>query len=81
MLFTKEVILTGTDVKEKKDKTPYYVIHALMDNGQTCTCSYKGDIPTFNSIKSLEKYFVNFEFVTNQYGSRLDILGIAQNAK
>ena len=80
MLFSKQVIVTGVDTKQKKDGSPYYVVHVLMDNGQTCSCNYKGDIATFNQLTPLDKYFVNFEYVTSQYGSRLDILGISKNA-
>ena len=40
MKFTKKVMLTGKELREKKDGSPYFLLHLLMDNGQTCTLMY-----------------------------------------
>ena len=50
MKFQKYLIITGTDVRTKKDGSPYYLLHILMDNGQTCTLPYKGNVINFIKI-------------------------------
>ena len=76
MKFTKKVMLTGKEVREKKDGSPYFLLHLLMDNGQTCTLMYRDNLEGFNALKPMEKYTFDFEFVVSKYGQRLDVLGV-----
>lgn len=77
MRFSKNVILTGKEIKEKKDGSPYYIVHLLMDNGQTCTLMYRDNLESFNVLKPMEKYTFDFEFSVSKYGQRLDVLGVS----
>lgn len=77
MNFTKELMITATEIKEKKDGTPYYVLHILMENGQTCSLMYKGDLNDFLEIQKMSVHSIDFEVIINKYGTRLDVLKVA----
>ena len=81
MKFQKYLIVTATDIKQKKDGSPYYILHILMDNGQTCSLPYKGDILEFNKIEYMKKYLINFEVSFSQYGIRIDVLKVQNEGK
>lgn len=76
MKFQKILIITGKDVRQKKDGSPYYVVHILMDNGQTCSLAYKGDVNIFNKLNTMKQYVIDFEISFSQYGTRVDCLNI-----
>lgn len=80
MIFEKKLIVTGKEVKTKKDGSPFHILHLLMDNGQTCTCTFKGQVDQFLSIQKMGTYNLQLEYVVSQYGNRLDVLGVL-NAK
>lgn len=81
MKFQKYLIVTGTDVKQKKDGSPYYLLHILMDNGQTCSLAYKGDVLEFNKIEYMKKYLIDFQITFSQYGTRVDVLTVKSESK
>ena len=81
MKFRKSVILTGKEIKERKDGSPYYMVHVLMDNGQTCTLMFKGKMEDFNKLKPMEQYVFDFEYIVSKYGQRLDVVGVADERK
>lgn len=73
MKFSKELIITGIEKRIKKDSTPYYLIHVLMDNAQTCSLMYKGVVENLQNIKTLQKYKIDFDVLINKYGTRIDV--------
>lgn len=77
MKFQKILMITGTNVRQKKDGSPYYMVHILMENGQTCSLMYKGNVDIFNSLKPMEKYLIDFDIVFSNYGTRVEVLNIA----
>ena len=81
MKFQKYLIITGTDIRTKRDGSPYYLLHILMDNGQTCSLPYKGDIMEFNKIDYMKKYLIDFEISFSQYGTRIDVLTVKSESK
>lgn len=77
MKFQKILLVTGTDIKTRKDGTPYHIIHILMDNGQTCSLAYKGDLVIFNKLKYMEHYVLDFEITFSQYGTRVECINLS----
>ena len=76
MKFQKILMITGTDVKQKKDGSPYYIIHVLMENGQTCSLVYKGDLKDFTRVENMKNYVLDFEISFSQYGTRVECLNL-----
>lgn len=81
MKFQKCLIITGTDIRTKKDGSPYYLLHILMDNGQTCSLAYKGDVMEFNKIEYMKKYLMDFNITFSQYGTRIEVLSAKREVK
>lgn len=77
MKFTKDLIITGSQEHTRKDGSTYHVIHVLMENGQTCSLMYKGDLSKLSDIKLMKNHRLDCEVSINKYGTRLDILDIA----
>ena len=54
--FTKKLMITGAEQKNRKDGTIYTLVHIMGENGATFACVYKGDINKIMSVKKMEKY-------------------------
>lgn len=74
MKFNKELIITGVERKIKKDNSEYYIVHVLMENGQTCSLMYKGNVSDLQNIQSMQKHYLELEVSINKYGTRVDVL-------
>lgn len=63
--FEKDLIFTGQETKERKDKTTYTLVSYLGETGQTFQTMAKCAIP--NDLKQLDKVHVNFNLIPGRY--------------